>query len=194
MARIVGWSALILWTILTLPRHFGSALWTTSDTGRRGPSLRGVTGSWRLRGYAVERLLGRGASSEVWRARAHGSGDAVALKRLFIADAEQARRAHAEAALLSVLDHPNLVRLHALVPSDDAAVLVLDLADGGSLAELLATRGRLTPGEVITALAPIAAALAYLTDRGWCTATSVRRTSCSRRGEPRCSPTSASPG
>ena len=112
-----------------------------------------MTGSWRLRGYAIERLLGRGASSEVWRAKVSGSGDAVALKRLFLSDAEQARRAHAEAALLTVLDHPNLVRVHALVPADDSAVLVLDLADGGSLAELLATRGRLTPGEVITAVA-----------------------------------------
>src|SRR5438309_584724 len=44
----------------------------------------------------------------------------------------------------------------------DGAVLVLDLADGGSLAELLAVRGRLTPGEVITAVSPVAAAVAYL--------------------------------
>ena len=37
-----------------------------------------------------------------------------------------------------MLEHPHLVRLHALVPDGDAAaVLVLDLADGGSLADLL---------------------------------------------------------
>ena len=41
-------------------------------------------------------------------------------------------------------------------------MLVLDLAEGGSLAELLASRGRLTPGEVITAIAPVAAALAHV--------------------------------
>ena len=81
-------------------------------------------------------------------------------------DADQARRADAEAALLTALDHPHLVRLHAVVPADGASVLVLDLADGGSLAELLAARGRLTPGEVITAVAPVAAALAYLHDQG----------------------------
>ena len=78
----------------------------------------------------------------------------------------QARRADAEAALLTALDHPHLVRLHAVVPADGASVLVLDLAEGGSLAELLAARGRLAPGEVITAVAPVAAGLAYLHDQG----------------------------
>lgn len=119
-------------------------------------------GSWKLRGYVVESLLGRGASSEVWCARVAASGERVALKRLFLTSPAQTTRAHAEAALLTVLDHPNLVRLHDLVPTTDAAVLVLDLADGGSLADLLAARGRLTPGEVITAIAPVAAALAYV--------------------------------
>ncbi len=122
--------------------------------------------AWRLRGYTVERLLGSGASGEVWRAHVNGSGEPVALKRITVADRDQARRAETEAALLSALDHPHLVRLHALLPVDGATVLVLDLADGGSLDELLTVRGRLTPGEVITAIAPIAAGLAYLHDEG----------------------------
>ncbi len=125
-----------------------------------------MSGAWRLRGYVIERLLGRGASGEVWQARVAGSGDPVALKRIVVLDEVQAGRAEAEAALLTALDHPHLVRLHAVVPADDATVLVLDLADGGSLAELLAARGRLTAGEVITAVAPIAAGLAYLHDEG----------------------------
>ncbi len=119
-----------------------------------------------MRGYVVERLLGGGGSGEVWRGRVAATGEPVALKRIPIADAEQARRARTEAALLTELDHPHLVRLHALVATSDASVLVLDLADGGSLAELLNARGRLTPGETITAVAPIAAALAYLHGAG----------------------------
>jgi len=51
--------------------------------------------------------------------------------------------------------------LHELVPSRDALVLVLDFAAGGTLAELVDARGRITPGEAITALAPVGAALAY---------------------------------
>jgi hypothetical protein len=120
----------------------------------------------RLRGYTVERLLGSGATGDVWQARVIASGERVAIKRLPVADAEQLRRAEAEAALLCALDHPNLVRLHAVVPEGDALLLVLDLADGGSLADVLHARGRLTPGEVVGALAPVAAAVGYLHDQG----------------------------
>lgn len=119
-----------------------------------------------LRGYTVQRRLGRGATGEVWQARVTSSGASVALKRIAVEDDDQRRRAHAEAALLATLDHPNLIRLHSLIEADDALVLVLDLADGGSLAELLAARGRLAPGETITAITPIAAASAYLHDEG----------------------------
>ena len=122
--------------------------------------------TWKLPGYVVEELLGFGASGEVWRGRVSAGGDPVALKRLPIAEPAQIQAARAEAALLSTLDHPHLIRLHELVPVADAVVLVLDLAAGGSLADLLAQRGRLTPGEVITALAPIGAALAYAHNEG----------------------------
>src|SRR3954447_17145409 len=125
-----------------------------------------MSATFKLRGYTVERLLGSGGSGEVWQARVTSSGAPVALKRVPTVSDEQRHRARAEAALLSALDHPNLVRLHSMVPAHDALVLVLDLADGGSLADLLAARGRLTPGEVITAVAPVAAALAYLHGEG----------------------------
>src|SRR3954451_3595065 len=119
-----------------------------------------------LRGYVVEQRIGRGASGDVWRARAAGSGAPVALKRIWAAGEDDRQRACTEAALLRTLDHPNLIRLHAVVPTADAVVLVLDLADGGALADLLGARGRLAPGEVITAVAPVAAALAYLHEAG----------------------------
>ena len=120
----------------------------------------------RLRGYVIEGLLGRGATGEVWQARV-GDGDTrVAVKRIPVRSADQLRRAQSEAALLAALDHENLVRLHALLPGDDAMVLVLDLASGGTLAQLLDARSRLAPGEVITAVAPVASAVAYLHDAG----------------------------
>jgi hypothetical protein len=119
-------------------------------------------------GHVLEELLGRGGSGQVWRARPRGGGDPVAVKVLVRGDpARQVR----EAALLAELDHPHLVRLHRVVRrevrSGPAEVsLVLDLLDGGSLAALLARRGRLRPGEVVTAIAPVAAALAHAHERG----------------------------
>ncbi len=119
-------------------------------------------------GYLLDRLLGRGGSGEVWRARPRHGGPAVAVKVLVAGDAERQAR---EAALLGGLDHPHLVRLHEVVHQPrrggpPRVALVLDLLEGGSLAALLARRGRLRPGEVVTALAPVAAALARAHEEG----------------------------
>jgi serine/threonine protein kinase len=121
---------------------------------------------WRLPGFVIGELLGSGNSGEVWAARIAATGERVALKRVALTEPDALRGARTEAALLTALDHPHLVRLHALIPTPDAAVLVLDLADGGSLADLLARRGRLAVGEMVTALAPIGAALAYAHQHG----------------------------
>jgi hypothetical protein len=114
-----------------------------------------------MSGYRVEELIGTGSSGEVWRGRVNSTGIAVALKRIWLSDAAQREAALAEAALLRTLDHPHLMTLHDLRRvGEDSIVLVLDYAGGGSLAGLLARRGRLTVGEVITAIAPVGAALA----------------------------------
>lgn len=118
-------------------------------------------------GYVLEERLGRGGSGEVWRARPRRGGAPVAVKVLHRGDPEQ--QVH-EAELLAGLDHPHLVRLHEVVRrrtrDGEQVALVLDLLAGGSLADLLARRGRLRPGEVVTAVAPVAAALAHVHDRG----------------------------
>ena len=112
-------------------------------------------------GYVLEARLGAGGSGEVWRARARATGAAVAVKLIPAGTADDRAAVFAEAALLGSLDHPHLVRLHEVVPAAPDLALVLDLAGGGSLADLIGARGRLTPGEVVTALAPIGAALAH---------------------------------
>lgn len=117
--------------------------------------------TFRVPGYVVESLIGVGASGDVWRGRVAATGDPVALKRIRLDDPDRLRAAHGEAAVLSALDHPNLMRVHEVVPLRDAVVLVLDLAEGGSLADLVARRGRLSPGEVVAALTPVTAALAH---------------------------------
>ncbi|MCZ2819864.1 serine/threonine-protein kinase [Modestobacter sp. VKM Ac-2977] len=119
-------------------------------------------------GYVLEELLGRGGSGQVWRARPRSGGPPVAVKVLVRGDPERQER---EAGLLGELDHPHLVRLHHVVRREvrdgpAQVALVLDLLAGGSLAALLARRGRLRPGEVVTTVAPVAAALAHAHERG----------------------------
>lgn len=131
-----------------------------------------------MAGYSTGRLLGSGGSASVWLATEQRTGREVALKcfrepggtasgRALNADA--IRR---EIRILSVLDHQHLVRAHsAVVPSAGAgagtAALIMDYAPGGSLAGLVAARGRIGVGETVTVLTPIAQALAYLHGKGF---------------------------
>src|SRR3954466_7411253 len=131
-------------------------------------SLRDAAAPPGVPGYTLQELLGRGGSGEVWRAVPRSGGAPVAVKVLVAgAPGRQAR----EAALLAELDHPHLVRLRDVVHqprrgSQARVALVLDLLPGGSLAALLARRRRLRPGEVVTAIAPVAAALAHAHEHG----------------------------
>ena len=127
--------------------------------------------SFTLLGFEIDRLVGAGGSGQVWRAREQATGDIVALKRLLppaqpgdglVDPVAGLRRLRREAALLAGLHHPHLLRLRRVVPAPDGVVLVLDFAAGGSLAAVIASRGRLPAGEVVAVAAPIAEALAYV--------------------------------
>ncbi|UQX87278.1 serine/threonine protein kinase [Jatrophihabitans telluris] len=114
-------------------------------------------------GYRVGPLIGYGSRGAVFAATT-AAGEGVALKvieRVGAGRAGEPGDPAAEAALLARLDHPGLIRLHQFVRTPERDVLVLDLAAGGSLSELLARRGRLTVPEVVAALSPVASALAY---------------------------------
>lgn len=117
-------------------------------------------------GLVLGQVIGRGATSTVWSAVRVDSGSAVAVKvtapeRLHVGQLmELAAR---ETAILANIDHEHLVRLHEAHPLPDGSVaVVLDLARGGSLADLVAARGRLDGGEVSTICTPLAGALAAL--------------------------------
>lgn len=118
-------------------------------------------------GYELEAELGSGASGTVWRARRRGPlRQPVALKRLRAgaADVDLARLRH-EATVLAELDHPHVVRILEVV-EDDGLAVVMQLATGGSLEDLLAARPRLAPGEVVAVAVPLADALASAHRRG----------------------------
>jgi serine/threonine protein kinase len=118
-------------------------------------------------GYDVDHLIGYGAAGEVWLARELATGDVVALKRVRVAQDLEARdRIRREAAMLAALEHPHLVRLRTVVTLAEELVLVLDHASGGSLAGVLAARGSLRAGEVVTMATPVAEALAAVHARG----------------------------
>ncbi|HEX6165175.1 MAG TPA: protein kinase, partial [Acidimicrobiales bacterium] len=116
----------------------------------------------RVGDYDLDRQIGAGASGTVWTAHQHGPvSRVVALKRLRAGgSADDLARLRREAVVLTELDHPHIVRVLEVVQDGDGLALVMQYAPGGSLRDLLAERGRLTPGQVVAVAARIADALA----------------------------------
>ncbi|WP_460459084.1 serine/threonine-protein kinase, partial [Angustibacter peucedani] len=113
-------------------------------------------------GYRLTRRLGRGASATVWRAEPASGGRPVAVK--VVRAGPQAER---ELAVLTGVRHPHVLALLEVVVLDDEQVaLVVPLLDGGTLGGLVAARGPLRAGEVVTCLAPLAAAVGELHAQG----------------------------
>ncbi len=109
-------------------------------------------------GYLVGARLGVGSSGSVWRATAVAGGPQVAVKVL-----RPGPDADRELAVLRAVAHSHVVRLHHGVVLDDGRMaLVLDLVDGGTLGSVVAQRGHLSPGQVVSVVAPLAQALAAL--------------------------------
>lgn len=118
-------------------------------------------------GYAMGALLGRGSSATVWAARRIGDGRPVAIK--VVPGAAGVHDAGVrELGVLRGVRGEHLVALVDAVPVRDpeGLALVMERFDGGSLAQVVAARGRLTDGEVVTVLSPVAAALGSLHAQG----------------------------
>ncbi|WP_155849971.1 serine/threonine-protein kinase, partial [Arthrobacter sp. H41] len=143
----------------------------------------------RIAGFRTGRLLGRGGSALVWLIEGVTTGEPFALKVTTssasgmnptdglpgpgnlsegsLADSGGAGTdAGRELRLLQRFAHEHLIRVHELVLTDQGPTVRLDYAPGGSLLQLVASRGPLPVGEAVTVLAPIAQALAYLHSEG----------------------------
>jgi serine/threonine protein kinase len=118
--------------------------------------------------YRVERRVGRGGMASVYAAHDTQLRRAVALKifRPELADRDDIRRHEGEVAMLATLNHPGLVTLFdAVADADGAAVLVLELIEGGDLRTVI-DAGAMAGVDVALIGAAISDALAYSHDRG----------------------------
>lgn len=115
-------------------------------------------GAWEL-----VRLLARGGHGTVYVAVHREDGRRAAVKilsRAFGSSPEMAGRFVREARILSRLRHPGVVDIHELgILPDGRPFVAMELLEGKSLLDVLASRGRLPLAEVLEILAPVCAAL-----------------------------------
>ncbi|MCP3819954.1 serine/threonine protein kinase [Streptomyces sp. A3M-1-3] len=92
--------------------------------------------------YRLGARLGRGGMGTVWRATDELLGREVAVKELHLDHASTGLSAALrEARTVAQIKHPHVIVLHDVVEEDERPYLVMELVDGGSLADRLATQG-----------------------------------------------------
>jgi diguanylate cyclase (GGDEF)-like protein len=112
-----------------------------------------------LTGLEIEAELGRGAHATVFRVRRGEERYALKRPRGTLTSQDALLALRREAALLACVDHPGVVRTHAVGWFDDGPALIAELIEGGSLADHL-LNGRLPQERVVGLAIELAEALA----------------------------------
>ena len=92
----------------------------------------------RLAHFEITAHLGTGGMGEVYQATDTKLGRSVAIKLLpeaFARDAERVARFEREARVLASLNHPHIAAIYGLEESGDRKLLVMELAEGETLAD-----------------------------------------------------------
>ena len=116
---------------------------------------------FRIGPYEILSALGAGGMGEVYRARDSRLKRDVALKVLpdaVAADTERLARFEREAQALAALKHPHIASIYGIEEGDGLRALVLELAEGETLADRIA-RGALPVPEAVAIARQIADAL-----------------------------------
>jgi serine/threonine protein kinase len=111
--------------------------------------------------YNVSALIGEEGMGQVWQATATQLNRQVALKILpdaFAEEPDRLARFQREAQVPASLNHPNIASIHGIEKSGDTQALVLELVEGPTLADRIAT-GAIPVDEALPIATQIAEAL-----------------------------------
>lgn len=123
----------------------------------------------RMGPFALGDQLGAGGMGVVYRATYMQTGQQVAIKFVpaSLIDNERVKaRFERELAILKKLKHPNIVRCYGGGLHQGRLYYAMELVDGGSLADMLKDRGRLSWETAVQYGQQICAALAHAHDHG----------------------------
>ena len=122
-----------------------------------------------VRGYRIQRELGRGGMGAVYLAQQLSLDRPVALKvmsKRWASDPTFVARFTREAYAAAQLSHPNIVQIHDIGEVEGARFFSMEYVPGRSLAEVLKADGKLDPETAVGYVLQAARGLQHAHDRG----------------------------
>ncbi|KAJ8103505.1 kinase-like domain-containing protein [Lipomyces tetrasporus] len=136
---------------------------TPSSSKRRG-SASGI----KIQNYILGNCIGKGAFGAVYTALNVWTGETVAAKQISLSNLPKAeiQNIMLEIDLLRALDHPNIVRYHGFVKTEDILYIILEYCENGSLTLISRDFGTIPEHLVAIYIAQVLQGLVYLHDQG----------------------------
>ena len=120
--------------------------------------------------YELQSLIGAGGMANVYKAADLRTGQAVAVKVLreeYAHDQDLVRRFKNESKAISILNHPNIVKVYDVSVSEKLQYIVMEYIDGITLKEYLNQRGgKITWRETVHFIVQILGALQHAHENG----------------------------
>ena len=138
--------------------------------------------------YTIQELIGAGGMANVYKAVVSAPGGPVpegtvvavkVLRQELMHDADLVRRFKNESKAISLLNHPNIVKVYDVSVSENLQYIVMECVEGMTLREYLNERGgKITSRETSTSSLRSSAPSTTPTATASSTGTSSPRTSC----------------
>src|ERR1700722_10028177 len=161
-------------TELRVPKQAQNTHGSQASEGSQGsfevPASTQAEGSIIAGQYKVLSLLGSGGMSQVYRCQDLSLDRQVAVKLLLLhtaANSQAVLRFQREGKAIAMLNHDNIVKVYALQVSDEQQpVMVMEVVNGISLADLIEGGKQLPLPRVLKIVAQICDALKHAHDHG----------------------------
>jgi len=115
--------------------------------------------------YEVQKKIGEGAYGKIYKVRNKQSGDIRAMKQITKTKIQDMGKFQTEIKILSMLDHPNIVRLFEVIEDDKYYNLLEELCTGGELLTR-AQKTQLKEKEIAKIFHQIMSGVAYIHGMG----------------------------
>jgi len=115
--------------------------------------------------YEIIKKIGEGAYGKIYKVKNKQSGDIRAMKQIIKSKITDIAKFQTEIKILSMVDHPNIVRLFEVIEDDKYFNLIQELCTGGELYKKYQTT-QLKEKEIAIIFNQIMSAVAYCHEKG----------------------------